>query len=76
MLSQKVKARTGDGKVGLKRSISQDSLRGHEPVLGLPAEPQQDLNELVGEMKKEMEARKRKSSLGKGGVGKGGVKFS
>lgn len=44
----------------LKRTASQDSVTRHEPVLGLPAEPQQDIEELVGEVKAELEARQRK----------------
>ncbi|KAH8683048.1 MBOAT, membrane-bound O-acyltransferase family-domain-containing protein [Tricladium varicosporioides] len=45
----------------LKRSTSTDSLTSKEPVLGLPVEPQRDLEELVGEVRAEMEARQRKN---------------
>jgi lysophospholipid acyltransferase len=48
------------GTTTLKRTTSQESLSSKEPVLGLPAEPQQDLDELVGEVRKEIEARQRK----------------
>lgn len=74
MILKKLNARAGTPQ--LKRSTSQDSLARHEPVLGLPAEPQQDLEELVGEVKAEMELRKRKMSQGKASGGKGGVGFA
>jgi lysophospholipid acyltransferase len=48
------------GTTTLKRTASQDSLSSKEPVLGLPAEPEKDLDELVGEVKAEIEARQRK----------------
>jgi len=48
------------GTPTLNRTISQDSLSSKEPVLGLPAEPQKDLNEFVDEVRKEIEARQRK----------------
>jgi lysophospholipid acyltransferase len=35
-------------------------LASKEPVLGLPSEPQKDLEEMVSEIKAEMEARQRK----------------
>jgi len=44
----------------LKRTQSQESLASKEPVLGLPSEPQKDLEELVSEVKAEVEARQRK----------------
>lgn len=44
----------------LKRTHSQESLASKEPVLGLPSEPQEDLEEMVSEIKAEMEARQRK----------------
>jgi len=43
---------------GLHRSVSAESMK--EPVLGLPAEPQRDFEEIVGEVRAEMEARQRK----------------
>jgi lysophospholipid acyltransferase len=42
----------------LHRSASTDSHK--EPMLGLPAEPQRDFEEIVGEVRAEMEARQRK----------------
>ncbi len=44
----------------LKRTHSQESLASKEPVLGLPSEPQEDLEELVSEVRAEMEVRQRK----------------
>lgn len=46
----------------LKKTHSQESLSSKEPVLGLPSEPQEDLEELVSEVKAEMELRQRKGS--------------
>lgn len=60
------RAGTGTGRAGLKRSASQESVGGREPVLGLPAEPQRDLDELVGEVKREIEARQRREREKKG----------
>lgn len=45
---------TGD----LHRTASTESHK--EPVLGLPAEPQMDFEEMVGEVRAEMEARQRR----------------
>jgi len=49
----------------LQRTHSQESLASKEPVLGLPSEPQKDLEELMDEVKREMEARQRRGSLKK-----------
>lgn len=50
------------GTESLRRTQSQESLASKEPVLGLPSEPQEDLEELVSEVKAEMETRQRKAS--------------
>jgi lysophospholipid acyltransferase len=71
LLIQKLKARVP--APDLKRVKSSDSLQHHEPMLGLPGEPQNDLRELVGEVRAEVELRKRKGSLGKGVGGVAGV---
>lgn len=47
----------------MKRTHSQESLASKEPILGLPSEPQKDLDELVSEVKAEMEARQRRGSV-------------
>lgn len=44
----------------LKKTQSQEDLRSREPMLGLPSEPQKDLEELVSEVKAEVEIRQRK----------------
>lgn len=46
----------------LKKTNSQESLADKEPILGLPSEPQKDLQELVMGVKAEMESRQRKGS--------------
>ncbi|KAK0711165.1 MBOAT, membrane-bound O-acyltransferase family-domain-containing protein [Lasiosphaeris hirsuta] len=43
---------------GLPRSISTDSLTSREPVLGLPQDPQLELDEALTEIRAEMEARR------------------
>jgi lysophospholipid acyltransferase len=57
-LIKKLNERAGTNT--LKRTHSQESLASKEPVLGLPSEPQEDLEEMVSEIKAEMEARQRK----------------
>lgn len=52
--------RSGDTGANLRRTLSQESLANREPVLGLPPDPQQDLEEVVKEVRAEMEARQRK----------------
>jgi lysophospholipid acyltransferase len=44
----------------LKRTQSQESMANKEPVLGLPSNPQEDLEELVLEVRMEMEMRQKK----------------
>ncbi|RDW89440.1 MBOAT family protein [Coleophoma cylindrospora] len=44
----------------LKHSYSQESLAGKEPVLGLPPDPEADIDEAIKEVKAEMQARQRK----------------
>jgi lysophospholipid acyltransferase len=51
-----------NGTIGLRRTQSQESLANREPVLGLPSQPQEDLEELVSEVKAEFETRQRKGS--------------
>ncbi|KAK3357450.1 MBOAT, membrane-bound O-acyltransferase family-domain-containing protein [Lasiosphaeria hispida] len=43
---------------GLPRTISADSLTSREPVLGLPQDPQLELDEAISEIRAEMEARR------------------
>jgi lysophospholipid acyltransferase len=52
-------------RVGVKlaRTISQDSVTGQEPVLGMSADPAKDLDEVVEELRAEVQAmRKSKAS--------------
>lgn len=56
-LIKKLNERSGE-KGKLQRTQSQESLAGKEPVLGLPPDPQQDLEEVVREVRAEMAARK------------------
>lgn len=44
----------------LERFVSQETLAGEDPVLGLPPNPSKDFEEAVKEVKAEMEARQRK----------------
>lgn len=44
----------------LPRSESTESLAGKDPILGLPPNPEQDIDEVVKEVKAEIEARQRK----------------
>lgn len=59
-LIETLNKRSGATGTNLKRTESQESLASQQPVLGLPPDPQQDLEEVVGELKAEMEARQRK----------------
>ena len=43
---------------GLHRTISTDSLGGREPVLGLSADPERELDEVISEIRAEMQAKK------------------
>jgi lysophospholipid acyltransferase len=58
-LIKKINDRSGGS---LKRIHSQESLASNEPVLGLPPDPQMDLEEAVQEVKAEMAARQRKGA--------------
>ncbi|EKD13501.1 MBOAT family protein [Drepanopeziza brunnea f. sp. 'multigermtubi' MB_m1] len=62
MLIQKLNARAATTGP-LKRTMSQESFSSKEPILGLPSEPEKDLDELVSEVKAEMEDRRRRLSL-------------
>lgn len=53
--------RERSGTPQLKRVHSAETLASHEPVLGLPPDPQAELEELMDEVKKEIEVRRRAS---------------
>jgi len=59
-LAKKLRARAGATEHKLTRVESQESLASREPVLGLPPDPQKELEEIVQEVKAEIEARQRK----------------
>jgi lysophospholipid acyltransferase len=59
-LIKKLNERAGKTGAKLQRTHSQETLASKEPVLGLPPDPQKDLEEVVQEVRAEMEARQRK----------------
>jgi lysophospholipid acyltransferase len=60
-LAKTLNERSGAG-AGLKKTYSRESLVGEEPVMGLPPDPQADLEEAVKEVRAEIEARQRKGT--------------
>lgn len=58
-LKKKLEARQAHAGVKLTRTASQDSITGREPVLGLSADPQKDLDEAVDEIRAEVAARQK-----------------
>ena len=65
-LIKKLNERAGVSGPKLQRTHSQESIAAKEPVLGLPANPSEDLEEMIQEAKVELEARQRRESLMKG----------
>lgn len=63
-LREKLEARQKRPGVQLARSLSQDSLVGREPVLGVAQDPERELDEAVREMKADfVELRRRQQSV-------------
>ncbi|KAK5997394.1 putative Xaa-Pro aminopeptidase P [Cladobotryum mycophilum] len=62
ILKKQLEKRQGKASVKLSRSLSTDSLTGKEPILGISKDPEQDINEAVGELKAELEAFQKKKS--------------
>jgi len=62
-LAKKLNKRSGANGAGLHRTQGQESLEHTDPVLGLPPDPQKDLEEVVQEVRAEMEARQRKGMI-------------
>lgn len=60
-LAKKVNERAGTSGPQLKRVHSAESLAQREPVLGLPPDPEADMEEIRGEIKREVEMRRRNS---------------
>jgi lysophospholipid acyltransferase len=56
-LKRKLEERANKAGSSLKKSYSQESLAGQQPVMGLPPE---SLDEAINEIKMEVEARQRK----------------
>jgi len=58
-LVQALNKRSGNTGSSLKRTKSHETMQGEEPVLGLPPDPSGDLDEIVKEVRAEMEAKQR-----------------
>lgn len=59
-LVKSLNKRAGITHKELKKSHSHETLASTEPVLGLPSNPQQDIEEVLQEFKAELEARQRR----------------
>ncbi|OHF00541.1 MBOAT family protein [Colletotrichum orchidophilum] len=59
VLRKQLEARQGKGGARLTRTLSQDSLSGREPVLGVSPDLQREIDEAMEEIKAEVEARQR-----------------
>ena len=57
-LRKRVEARSGSSGTAIPRSASTESLVGQAPVLGLSADPQREIDEMVEEIKVEVEKRR------------------
>ena len=57
-LVKRINARSGTPGSSLHRSQSQESIANKEPILGLPAEPGEDLGEIMAEVQAELERQK------------------
>ncbi|TDZ28746.1 Lysophospholipid acyltransferase [Colletotrichum spinosum] len=62
-LRKQLEERQGKASHGLTRTLSQDSLSGREPVLGVSADPQREIDEAMEEIKAEVESRQRRRAL-------------
>lgn len=62
VLRSKLEEHNARAGVKLKKSASTDSLTGREPVMGLSADLERDLDEAVQELRTEIEARQRAST--------------
>ena len=59
-LKSRLEERQAHAGVKLARTTSQDSIAGQEPVLGLSADPEKDLDEAMETIRAEVSARQRK----------------
>jgi len=62
MLRKQLEQRQGKAGAKLTRTLSQDSLSGREPVLGVAADPQREIDEAMEEIKAGVEARQKKKA--------------
>lgn len=62
LLKKHLEERQGKAGAKLTRSLSQDSLSGREPVLGVSADPQREIDEAMEEIKAEVEARQKRKA--------------
>ncbi|KHN97685.1 Membrane bound O-acyl transferase, MBOAT [Metarhizium album ARSEF 1941] len=62
VLKERLEKRQGRASAKLSRSLSNDSLTGKEPILGISKDPERDVTEAVAEFRAEVEARQKKAS--------------
>lgn len=60
MLKKQLEKRQGKAHAKLIRSPSTDSLTGKEPILGISKDPEQDITEVMEELRGELESRPKK----------------
>lgn len=60
MLKKQLEKRQGKAHAKLIRSLSTDSLTGKEPILGISKDPEQDITEVMEELRGELESRPKK----------------
>jgi lysophospholipid acyltransferase len=63
MLRKELEKRTGTKREKLVRTTSTDSIGGREPILGISKDPEQDINEVIKEIRAEVEAQQKKKQL-------------
>lgn len=61
-LKKRLEDRQPKNGTRLTRTLSQDSISGREPVLGVAADPQREIGEAMEEFKAEVEARQWKKA--------------
>lgn len=62
-LRTQLENRHGKASARLVRTISTDSLTGDQPILGIPKDPEGNINEAFEQIKSEVEALQRKQEL-------------
>ena len=61
ILKKRLEDRQARSGVKLARTPSQDSIASREPIMGLSSDPQQDIDDVVAELRAEVAARQRKT---------------